>query len=96
VESRLQEHGVPSAAVQTSADCFADPQLQERGHFAEVSHAGLGTIALETSRIRMSRSASRPPAAAATFGQHNEVVLREILGMSDEEFVNLTVAGALE
>lgn len=96
VESRLQEHGVPAAAVQTSADCFADPQLQERGHFAEVSHAELGTIPLETSRIRMSRSTPRPPTAAATFGQHNEVVLKEILGMSDEAIVELTVAGALE
>jgi hypothetical protein len=31
-----------------------------------------------------------------TFGQHNDEVLRGILGLCDEEIVELTVAGALE
>jgi crotonobetainyl-CoA:carnitine CoA-transferase CaiB-like acyl-CoA transferase len=31
-----------------------------------------------------------------TFGQHTETVLRDILGMSDGEIVDLVAAGALE
>ncbi|MGD9893958.1 MAG: CaiB/BaiF CoA transferase family protein [Dehalococcoidia bacterium] len=96
VESLLQAHGIPASAVQTSADCFLDSQLQSRGHFAEAQHPDLGAIPLETSRIRMSRSVPRTPAAAAMFGQHNEQVLKDVIGMTDEEIVELTVAGALE
>jgi crotonobetainyl-CoA:carnitine CoA-transferase CaiB-like acyl-CoA transferase len=33
---------------------------------------------------------------APCLGQHNEYVLKEILGMSDGEIADLVVAGALE
>jgi len=95
-EARLQEHRVPASAVQSGADCFADPQLQMRAHFAGTLHPDLGTIPLETARVRMSRSEPRPPAAAAVFGEHNERVLKEILGMTEDEIAELTVTGALE
>jgi len=33
---------------------------------------------------------------APCLGQHNEYVLKEILGMSDDEVADLLIAGALE
>jgi crotonobetainyl-CoA:carnitine CoA-transferase CaiB-like acyl-CoA transferase len=44
----------------------------------------------------MSRSSYLAPHPAPTLGQHNELVLREILGMSDDEITALVIAGALE
>lgn len=96
VEWLLQERGVPSSAVMTSDDCFADPQVIERGHFETVVHPDLGEVPLETSRFRMSRTPHQPLSAAGRFGEHNDTVLRDILGLNDDEIVELTVAGALE
>jgi crotonobetainyl-CoA:carnitine CoA-transferase CaiB-like acyl-CoA transferase len=95
-EQALQARGVPASAVMTSADALADPQLAARGHFATAQHPEFGDIPLEAARFRMSRSQARPPAAAATFGRDNEHVLRDILGMTDEQVVELVAAGALE
>lgn len=95
-EALLQTEHVPASAVMTSADVLADPHLAARGHFAPIQHPEMGTLPLETSRIRMSRSAPRPPIAAAMFGEHNERVLRDVLGLNDEEITELAIAGALE
>jgi crotonobetainyl-CoA:carnitine CoA-transferase CaiB-like acyl-CoA transferase len=35
-------------------------------------------------------------AAGPVFGQHNDQVLREILGYTDDEVLDLVVSGALE
>jgi len=92
----LQVAGVPVHRVSTSADCFADPQLAHRGHFVTVEHPQLGPVPVENARFRLSRTPARVPWPGPTFGQHNDQVLREILGLSDEEIVRLVTSGALE
>jgi crotonobetainyl-CoA:carnitine CoA-transferase CaiB-like acyl-CoA transferase len=96
IEQRLQVAGVPVHRVTTSADCFADPQLAHRGHFVTVEHPQLGPVPVENARFRLSRTPARVPWPGPTFGQHNDQVLREILGLSDEEIVRLVTSGALE
>ncbi|MER3421182.1 MAG: hypothetical protein C4290_11975 [Chloroflexota bacterium] len=96
IERLLQGAGVPVHRVATSADCFADPQLAHRGHFVTVEHPELGPVPVENSRLRLSRTPARIAWAGPTFGQHNDQVLREILGLSDEEIAHLVTAGALE
>ena len=92
----LQGAGVPVHRVSTSADVFADPQLEHRAHIIDLEHPRLGPVPIETSRMRFSRT----PAVAAwpgpEIGQHNDHVLREILGMSDEEITELVTDEALE
>lgn len=95
-ERLLQARGVPAHAVQNGAECYADPQLQHRGHYSSLSHPLLGTATVEGSRFRLSRTPARVTRSAPTFGADNETVLREILGYDDERIAVLAGAGALE
>lgn len=95
-ERLLQARGVPAHAVQNGAECYADPQLQHRGHYFSLPHPLLGTATVEGSRFRLSRTPARVTRSAPTFGADNETVLREILGYDDERIAVLAGAGALE
>ncbi|MBK7328468.1 MAG: CoA transferase [Dehalococcoidia bacterium] len=96
LETVLQAAGVPAHRVSMATDVLTDPQLQARGHWAQIEQGEAGTVTVEAPRFRLSRSAFVPPHPAPTLGQHNDVVLRELLGMSDEAITELAVAGALE
>lgn len=96
VEQTLQAAGVPVHRATTSADALADPQLRFRGHFVEVDHPEVGRVPIEHSRLRLSRTPAPVPAPGPLLGQHNDHILRDILGMGDEEIVELTLSGALE
>lgn len=94
-EAALQRRGVPASAVQNSQALYNDPQLLQRGHFVELSHALHGTTTVEGSRARLSRTPARVERAAPTLGQDNQYVLETILGYSPEHIAALTAAGVL-
>jgi benzylsuccinate CoA-transferase BbsF subunit len=96
VEQTLQAAGVPCHRASTTEDLFGDPQLVHRNHFATVEHVELGQVFVENVRPRLSATPGSVRSAGPTFGQHNEVVLKDILGLNDEEIVELVAAGALE
>jgi crotonobetainyl-CoA:carnitine CoA-transferase CaiB-like acyl-CoA transferase len=96
IEQALQAAGVPVHRSSSSADAFADPQLAFRGHFVTVEHAELGPVPVEGSRMRFSRTPARITKAGPTFGRDNDYILREILGLNDEQVVELLAGGVLE
>jgi len=92
----LQAVGVPAHAVQDSAACLADPQLQHRNHFVELAHPTQGQSVVEGARIVFDRTPAGRPQVAPTMGADNDSVLRELLGYSDERIVELVASGALQ
>ncbi len=92
---RLQAAGIPAHRVSNSADVFADAQLKFRRHFVTVQHPELGPVPIEGSRMRFSHARAQITRPGPMFGQDNDYVLRQILGMGDEEIVELAVSGAL-
>jgi crotonobetainyl-CoA:carnitine CoA-transferase CaiB-like acyl-CoA transferase len=96
VMTLLQEAGVPAGMVENAADLFEDPQLRARGLFWPMEHSEMGLF----THLGASMVLSETPAQASTpspcMGEHNEYVLTKILGKTDEEFVELLAAGALE
>jgi crotonobetainyl-CoA:carnitine CoA-transferase CaiB-like acyl-CoA transferase len=92
---RLQAAGVPSHRASDSGDAFRDPQLKFRRHFVTVQHPELGPVPIEDSRMRFSHARARITRPGPTFGQDNDLVLREVLGMDYEEIVKLAMSGAL-
>jgi crotonobetainyl-CoA:carnitine CoA-transferase CaiB-like acyl-CoA transferase len=96
LEELLQAAGVPIHRVSTSVDVFADPQLKARGHIIYLDHPRLGPTPIETSRMRFSRTPAAAVWPGPEIGEHNDLVLREILGMTEEEITELVVDEALE
>ncbi|MFN8616854.1 MAG: CoA transferase [Dehalococcoidia bacterium] len=96
VETILQSHGVPAFRSATSEDVLADPQLAHRRHFISADHAELGPVTIENSRFILSDTPAAIRRAGPVFGQDNEYVLRQLLGLSEDEVVEYIAAGAVE
>ena len=96
VESVLQGCGVPAFRSATSEDLLADPQLAHRRHFIEVAHAAHGPVTIENSRFILSDTPADIRRAGPVYGQDNEYVLRDLLGLSEDEVVEYLAAGAVE
>lgn len=88
--------GVPAHAIQDSTACFADPQLQHRNHFVELAHPTQGKSVVEGARVIFSRSPAGRPTVAPTMGADNDAVLRDLLGYTDDQIIELVASGALQ
>ena len=86
---------MPVHGVQNSAACWRDPQLLHRDHFLTVEHPVHGSCVVEGSRIVLSRTPAVVRRANPAMGEHNDHVLRDLLGYDDEHVTELVIAGAL-
>lgn len=94
VMALMQGAGVPAAVVQNAEDLDKDPQLRSRHFYCEVEHPVLGNITylgypkLSKTPYEIRRS--------PCLGEHNFYVCTELLGMPDEEFIELDNAGVFK
>jgi crotonobetainyl-CoA:carnitine CoA-transferase CaiB-like acyl-CoA transferase len=91
----LHEAGVPAGVAQRSSDLLNDPQLAHRGFHHYMEHLEMGNIPYTGHEFRIRGYNSGPRFPAPCLGQHNEHVMREILGMTEEEMVDVLAAGAV-
>ena len=91
----LLAEGVPAGVVQRSSDLLKDPQLEHRRFFRYMDHQEMGNIPYTGHQFRISGYDSGPRFPAPIMGQHNEEVLREVLGMTDDEISEAIIGGAL-
>ena len=96
VMERLQRAGVPAGVVADGRDLHEDPQLRSRGHFTVVEHPETGPTSYDIPGFRLSLTPGRVERPAPCLGEHTEGVLREVLGLSDQEFAELLASGALD
>jgi benzylsuccinate CoA-transferase BbsF subunit len=89
----LQTAGIDATPVEDFADLHRDAQLAHRAHFRSVEHAVLGTHPIETNAMRFSALEQCTAAPAPRLGEHTEHVLKNLLGMSADEFATLDAAG---
>lgn len=94
-QTELQAVGVPAHMASTPADFASDPQVMHRGHLVEVPSSRHGATHVEGPRWQMSRTPGRPRGAAPQLGEHNRVVLREILGITEDEIDHLVMKGVV-
>ena len=95
VMDELQAVGVPAGMVQRSSDLHQDPQLKHRGFFRNLDHQEMGAMPYSGDQFKIHGYDSGPRFAAPCLGQHNEAVLKDLLGMTDDEVVELVIAGAI-
>ena len=92
----LQAAGVAAGVVQNAQDVLErDPHLRERGLLATLEHPVLGAFGHQTPPFKLSGTPAmlRP---APCLGEHSEYVCTKLLGMADEEFVDLVSARVFE
>ena len=92
----LQEAGVPAGVINDPRDLFEDPQLQHRNHFQWLDHPEIGPYATDRSEFELSLTPGGLDTPAPLLGQHTEHFLREIIGLSEEEYQSLDSDGVLE
>ena len=87
----LQRLGVPAGIARLPQDLAADPHLMATGHWQVRDRAFIGPH-LEPSVSYREGDALLPYAItrlAPTLGQHNDEVLREVLGLSADDIAQL-------
>jgi len=92
----LQKAGVPAGVVQTGKEVFEDVQLNARNYFWTLDHPEMGPFAHLGSPFDLKEAPARPRIPAPCLGEHNEYVCTKILGMPDEEFLDLLTKGVFE
>lgn len=97
---RLAAAGVPAALVQDASDRVEhDPQLRARGYFVPLRHTATGEWPLERPPFRLSESDVHPGGrirrGAPCLGEDTAAVLRDVLGLRDDEIAALDAAGVL-
>jgi crotonobetainyl-CoA:carnitine CoA-transferase CaiB-like acyl-CoA transferase len=93
--TRLQAAGLRAGVVNSIPDLFTDPQLKHRGFWTLLTHPEIGDYHAKAPPFILTRTPARSTRPAPRLGEHNEMVLREILGLSDAEVDRLQAQGAI-
>jgi crotonobetainyl-CoA:carnitine CoA-transferase CaiB-like acyl-CoA transferase len=97
VMEKMQAAGVPAGVVQNIEDLMSrDPHIKARGYYEKVDHPPIGEIIPEGNPIKLSLTPGSFRTPAPLLGEHNEHILKSILGISQEEIDRLTLEGAFE
>jgi crotonobetainyl-CoA:carnitine CoA-transferase CaiB-like acyl-CoA transferase len=91
----LQAAGIAVAPVLGVPALFDDPHLRARGFWESVSHPDAGTWDVDGVPWRLSRSPAHIRLPAPRLGEHNDYVLRGLLGLSNEDVRELVETGVV-
>jgi CoA:oxalate CoA-transferase len=91
----LSALGIPCGPVNSIDRVVEDPQVVHRGMIKEVPHKRLGRVKVVNSPIKLSRTPPEVERPAPDLGEHTEEVLKELLGMGDEELSALRAEGII-
>jgi len=86
---------VPVAPVYKLNDVVEDEHLIKRNMFTTVEHKNAGPVKVVNFPIKFSETPIQVENASPIIGEHNESVLRELLGYSDTDITALKKANAI-
>ncbi|MBI4304567.1 MAG: CoA transferase [Chloroflexi bacterium] len=89
VTELLQKAGIAAGAVLDSADVYKDPDAQAREFFETVDQPDVGKRALPGRLWKLGDTEVPGREHAPTLGEHNDYVLKEIIGLTSEEVAKL-------
>jgi crotonobetainyl-CoA:carnitine CoA-transferase CaiB-like acyl-CoA transferase len=90
----LQRAGVPAGVVQRSSDHLCDPQLAHRAFFRRLEHPEMGEVPYEGHQYWIRGYDNGPLRAAPCLGEHTFEVLSTVLGLDEDEVVEVLSSGA--
>lgn len=89
VMHRLQESGITAGAVSDSADIYNDPHTKERGFLDVVDQPEVGVCSIPGRLWKLGETEVPKRSHAPTLVEHNDYALREIIGLTAEEVLEL-------
>jgi len=89
LERKLQDAGVAACHVVKSFDLADDPGLDHIGFFQQLERAITGTQSFKLWPFRFSSIDASHKRQPPTLGEHNTEVLRDLLGLTDDEIAQL-------
>jgi benzylsuccinate CoA-transferase BbsF subunit len=95
VADRLQRARVAAGPSENAAQLYNDPHLRSRGFFVEVDHPVVGNKPVTRLPWRLDPGPNGQYRPTPLLGQDNDVVFREILGLSDAELDELRSKGVI-
>ena len=93
--ARLQATGVSASPVLTIPELMKDPHLDERGYWAEVAHRDAGVWTMDGPPWRFDDAPAHVRLPAPCFAEHNDYVLRDLLGLNEDEVAELERDGVV-
>ncbi len=91
----LQKADIPAGPVLDSKELLEDPHLNERGFFETVTHPEAGSHTYIGMYAKLSKTPGSIRKPAPCFGEDNEYVFGELLGLSSEEMDQLEKEGVI-
>ncbi len=91
----LEKVGIACGPVNTIDKVAADPQVLSREMIVEVNHPKAGSFKVTNTPIRLSRTPSNLKGASPDLGEHTKETLKELLGMTEQELVELENYGVI-
>ena len=91
--ARLQAVGVAAAPVLEASRIFDDPHLRARGFFRKQTVEGAGTHEYVGPLWKFGETSVEFRQPPVCFGEHNDYVYRELLGLSEQEIAKLEADG---
>ncbi|QFG21625.1 CaiB/BaiF CoA-transferase family protein [Actinomadura sp. WMMB 499] len=92
---RLQDAGVPAAPVLGGDEIATCPAMRESGMLVDLDHAAVGRRTYGALGFRHSRTPGSHRRAAPLFGEHNDEILRDLLGYDEARIAELRGTAAL-
>ncbi|MFC1958670.1 CaiB/BaiF CoA transferase family protein [Chloroflexota bacterium] len=96
VTEKMQRAGVSAGKVQTCEDVANNPQIKHRQYFRTLDHAEIGPYQYYAPSYKLSKTPAEVRLSFPLLGEHTEYVCRELLGMPEEEFVELLLDEAFK
>jgi crotonobetainyl-CoA:carnitine CoA-transferase CaiB-like acyl-CoA transferase len=96
VMTTMQAAGIAAGVLQNGVDLWEhEPQLKHRHFYRELEHPEIGKYFTVGPAYILSKSSSELR-RAPLLGEHNEHILKGLLGMTDEDIAQLLIEGIVE
>lgn len=85
----MEQHAVPAGLIYRAPDMLSDPHFKAREAIVEVDHPDFGTLRMQNVTPHLSITPGSIRSASPKFGQHNDEVYLQLLGLTPERYAEL-------
>ncbi|PAE17042.1 formyl-CoA transferase [Virgibacillus sp. 7505] len=92
---KMDKDGVPVSPILSIEDIFNHPQYKARENIVEVDHPRFGTVKMPGIVPKFSATPGRIRSRAPELGEHNTAILKDEIGLTEEQIQKLYEKGVI-